>query len=330
TAAAVAPGHAFAFARLAELELAAGRHSAATETAQRAVRLQPELSHAHTVLGFAQLSGRSSAEAAETFRKAIRFEPGAPLPRLGLGLALARQGELTAAREQVEIAVVLDPTDALSRSYMAKIYDTERRASLSGSQLDLAKDLESADPTAWLYDALRKQAANRPVEALHDLQTAIDLNDNDAVHRSTLRVDEDLAARSAGLGRLHSALGFEQLALLQGWKQVTEAPADYSGHRLLADVYSSLPRHQIARVNELFQSQLLQPLNMTPVRPQLAEANLFILDTAGPSDLAFHEFQPLLQSNGLDRKSTRLNSSHVKTSYAVFCLKKKKETDDER
>src|SRR5436309_7360814 len=25
-----------------------------------------------------------------------------------------------------------------------------------------------------------------------------------------------------------------------------------------------------------------------------------------------------------DRKSTRLNSSHVKTSYAVFCLKKKK------
>src|SRR5690606_41788718 len=25
-----------------------------------------------------------------------------------------------------------------------------------------------------------------------------------------------------------------------------------------------------------------------------------------------------------DRKSTRLNSSHVKTSYAVFCLKKKR------
>src|SRR5690606_29788625 len=27
----------------------------------------------------------------------------------------------------------------------------------------------------------------------------------------------------------------------------------------------------------------------------------------------------------LDRKSTRLNSSHVKISYAVFCLKKKKQ-----
>src|SRR5690606_42018419 len=29
-------------------------------------------------------------------------------------------------------------------------------------------------------------------------------------------------------------------------------------------------------------------------------------------------------AEGIDRKSTRLNSSHVKISYAVFCLKKKK------
>src|SRR5436305_13234216 len=29
--------------------------------------------------------------------------------------------------------------------------------------------------------------------------------------------------------------------------------------------------------------------------------------------------------SGLDRKSTRLNSSHVRISYAVFCLKKKKD-----
>src|SRR5437660_6084474 len=30
------------------------------------------------------------------------------------------------------------------------------------------------------------------------------------------------------------------------------------------------------------------------------------------------------RANYLDRKSTRLNSSHVAISYAVFCLKKKK------
>src|SRR5256885_4692237 len=32
-----------------------------------------------------------------------------------------------------------------------------------------------------------------------------------------------------------------------------------------------------------------------------------------------------LKSGGSDRKSTRLNSSHLVISYAVFCLKKKKE-----
>src|SRR3712207_7095955 len=33
-----------------------------------------------------------------------------------------------------------------------------------------------------------------------------------------------------------------------------------------------------------------------------------------------------LMAGWLDRKSTRLNSSHANISYAVFCLKKKKKT----
>src|SRR5690606_41281920 len=33
---------------------------------------------------------------------------------------------------------------------------------------------------------------------------------------------------------------------------------------------------------------------------------------------------PAAEAAAVDRKSTRLNSSHVKSSYAVFCLKKKK------
>src|SRR5690606_39824868 len=40
--------------------------------------------------------------------------------------------------------------------------------------------------------------------------------------------------------------------------------------------------------------------------------------------LAHHGLFPLHPPGaGGDRKSTRLNSSHVKSSYAVFCLKKK-------
>src|SRR5688572_32105371 len=41
-----------------------------------------------------------------------------------------------------------------------------------------------------------------------------------------------------------------------------------------------------------------------------------------------HRAGPLVA--GGDRKSTRLNSSHSQISYAVFCLKKKKETTKKR
>src|SRR5207249_8554102 len=43
-----------------------------------------------------------------------------------------------------------------------------------------------------------------------------------------------------------------------------------------------------------------------------------------------HPRRPVLSAGGglvTDRKSTRLNSSHVSISYAVFCLKKKQDSD---
>src|SRR5256885_12364191 len=43
-----------------------------------------------------------------------------------------------------------------------------------------------------------------------------------------------------------------------------------------------------------------------------------------PSGLAHDEEPRLAQDFAPDRKSTRLNSSHLVISYAVFCLKKKK------
>src|SRR5690625_6266446 len=43
----------------------------------------------------------------------------------------------------------------------------------------------------------------------------------------------------------------------------------------------------------------------------------------GLSKLRQNEFSVKKVKSLIDRKSTRLNSSHVATSYAVFCLKKK-------
>src|SRR5690606_41960343 len=45
-------------------------------------------------------------------------------------------------------------------------------------------------------------------------------------------------------------------------------------------------------------------------------------DPAKATDVYQSLVEPLVE-NPADRKSTRLNSSHVKISYAVFCLKKK-------
>src|SRR5713101_10133196 len=39
-----------------------------------------------------------------------------------------------------------------------------------------------------------------------------------------------------------------------------------------------------------------------------------------------HPIEPVTHRRHQDRKSTRLNSSHMSISYAVFCLKKKKKT----
>src|SRR5690606_42128594 len=51
-------------------------------------------------------------------------------------------------------------------------------------------------------------------------------------------------------------------------------------------------------------------------------------DSLGEGGFAGPQIPHEGQQNHLDRKSTRLNSSHVKISYAVFCLKKKKTTND--
>ena len=131
------------------------------------------------------------------------------------------------------------------------------------------------------------------MEALHDLQQANERNDNRAVYRSKLMLDSDLAARSASLARIYTDLGFRQRALAEGYNSVNSDPSNYSAHRFLADSYSALPRHEIARVSELLQSQLLQPLNLTPIQPWLAESNLPVITMGGSSEASFNEFNPL-------------------------------------
>src|SRR5690606_39545840 len=73
-----------------------------------------------------------------------------------------------------------------------------------------------------------------------------------------------------------------------------------------------------------FRGQQLQQAPLVAVLQQPQSAFRPLLDRADA--LAHREAFGLARTVAIDRKSTRLNSSHVKISYAGFCLKKKKNT----
>ncbi|MCK5355231.1 MAG: tetratricopeptide repeat protein, partial [Methyloprofundus sp.] len=258
------PENSLAWARQAELQLATGDRRGALKSAQKAQSLNPAQPRTQTILGFTYLAQIEFEQAEKAFNQAIKLNSADPLARLGLGLSKIRAGSLEEGTRELETAVSLDPDNAIMRSYLGKAYYELKNESYAATELAIAKEMDPKDPTPWFYDAILKQTSNRPIEALHDMQKAIELNDNRGVYRSKLLLDEDLAARSASLGRIYNDLGFQQLGLVEGWKSVTIDPANYSAHRLLADNYAALPRHEIARVSSLLQSQLLQPINITP------------------------------------------------------------------
>jgi Tfp pilus assembly protein PilF len=292
------PDNALAWIRLAELRMSTVHLNQAVEAANRAVTISPNLGRAQAVLGFAQLTEINLAAAQHTFEKAIELDSSDPLARLGLGLAKIRAGHLVAGREELEIAVSLDPENALIRSYMGKAYFEEKRDELAGTQLESAKERDPLDPTPWLYDAIRKETENRPVEALRDLGKSIQLNGNRAVYRSSLLLDDDAATRTVDLASIYRRLGFDELARIEGLEATDTDPNNYSAHRFLSDYYVTLPRHQIARDSELLQTQLLQPVNANPVQPHLAANGLSFLDEGGSLELGFNEYTRLFARDG--------------------------------
>jgi len=291
------PLNALIWARLSELQMSVGELDQALESAQEAVNLNPLIAKTQTVLGFAYLLKINTQTAQSIFHEAILLDQADPMPRLGLGLALIREGQLETGRIELEIAASLDPGNSLIRSYLGKAYFEEKRYSLAETQFELAKGLDPCDPTPWFYDAIQKQTQNRPIEALQDIQKSIELNDNRAVYRSRLLLDQDQAGRGSSLARIYDNLGFDKRAIMETAQSLAFDPSNHSAHRFLADTYARIPRHEAARVSELLQAQLMQPINVNPVQPRLAVADLNIITSTGPSGAGFNEFAPLMEGN---------------------------------
>ncbi|MDQ5908862.1 MAG: hypothetical protein QG599_955 [Pseudomonadota bacterium] len=272
-----------------------GRLKEAMKVAERARQVAPNDAMVNTVWGFLQLTHYRVNEAREAFQTAIAQNSTLGLPHLGLGLVLFRENQTDAAVAEMRKATLLEPQVALYNSYLGKAFYEAKDDQRAQKYLELAKQLDPRDPTPYLYNAIRLQSVNRPVEALDNVQRSIELNDNRTVYRSKLLLDEDLATREASQAGIYENLGFEQLAQEKATQSLSLDPTNYSAHRFLSNSYAGRPRYEIAQVSELLQAQLLQPININPIQPSLVATNLNILARTGVSKMAFNEYMSLFE-----------------------------------
>lgn len=317
-AAALRPEAGLAQARVAELQLAFREIDAALEHARGVRGAVAGLARAETVTGFAHLAAGEAGAALAAFDRAVVLDTADPQPRLGRGLAMIRRGRLAAGRRELEIAIGLDPGNAITRSYLGRAFYEERNDAKALEQFAAARTLDPRDPTPWLYQAIQRHSVNRPVEALRDLEQAVALNDHRAVYRSRFLLDQDLATRSSHLGRIYDTLGFQQRALVEGWASLAIDPASYAAHRLLADAYLALPRHDVARVSEVLQSQLLQPVDGSPLQPALAQRRLLADVRLGPMEPAFNEYDAVFTRDGFTVLGTALGGGDATAGDQVI------------
>src|SRR5690625_3918420 len=181
--------------------------------------------------------------------------------------------------------------------------------------------------------------ADRAFVTDHYYITRLDLLSQDRLQRLFLAFEH--AGRSGDAGRADTArLGdrsFGSQVAAQDrqvtfWRQRFGEGQDHllAGRRLSRDVsqvlsYGTTGNGQAIAVQQTRFQQHLHDLGdaagLMEVRSNVAAAGFQVADQGRPAPDLLEVIDAQLDAE--DRKSTRLNSSHVAISYAVFCLKKK-------
>ncbi|WP_169334449.1 FecR domain-containing protein [Hahella ganghwensis] len=295
----IAPENILAWYRLADLHLASAQYPDARAATEHALLLEPENPLTLIMAGYVALFELHLEQADLLFSQALDLSPGHPKAWLGRGLVSLRRGEIDEGIRYLETAVSLSPDQSILRSYLGRAYFEDKRDSDAVDQWRLASEFDEYDPTPLFYLGIQKLFANNPTGAVADLELAKALNHHRALYRSDRLLQSDSATRSAALARAYEQVGFDQAVLLEGWDALRQDPTSADGHRLLADRYAGLPNHETARVSELLQAQLWQPLSAHPLQPEIGESDLSILEGLGPSMPSQNEYHSLFTQNGV-------------------------------
>lgn len=261
-----APQFGFAWARLAELEFGFGERQTARTALDHARQLSPQNAHARSVQGFIDLEDQLPRRALDRFNEAITLDPTLSIAWLGRGLAHQALGNASASLTDLQTAAALEPQRALLRSYLGKAWGQSGDDTLAGREFQLAKDLDPADPTAWLYSGLHRHQMHRLNHAIQDLEQSIARNDNRSVFRSRSLLDRDRSVRSADLALIYQEAGLEEVGLRAARQSVEDSPANFSGHLFLSrslrareDPLDFNLRLQTVRQSEQLVANLLAP-----------------------------------------------------------------------
>ena len=288
-AANVSPQFSFAWERVAELEFGFGHTAAAQEALDKSLALAPRNAQGLALKGFLLAAQNRPGEAITWFDRALAVDSTLGNAWLGRGLCRIRRGDLSGGRGDLLLAAALEPQRAELRSYLGKAYADAGDEPHAAKEFRLAEQLDTNDPTAWLYSALFNQENRRINEAIQDAEKSGELNDNRRVYRSQLLLDQDQAVRSANLAAMYRDAGMFDVSVDEAARAVSYDYANYSAHLFLANSYDQL--RDPNEINLRYE---------TPEEAEFLVANLLAPPGAGTlsSTISQQEYSRLFERDG--------------------------------
>ena len=290
TATTISPNFAFAWIRVAELEMSFGRMNAALSALDRGLTLAPRHAHGIALRGFALAQQGRTRQAEPFFNDAIAIDPALGDAWLGRALCRFRHGDRAGAREDLQVAATLEPNRSVLRSYLGKAFAIEGDFDHAEKELRLAQQFDPNDPTSWLYLALLQQQQNRINEAVRNVEQSKTLNDNRSLFQSRFRLEQDFATRSANLAGIYRDAGMTEWGAREASRAVNADYGNFTAHLFLANTYDALRDPKL--------------INLRYETPWLSEqlvANLLAPAAAGafPQNIAEEPYSRLFEGNHL-------------------------------